>query len=163
MGNSEHELSAAAGARVFIIDAARPSAGWRISQQWKKVSFWFLSVRIVLLGSLCCCVVVPAFFSACFNLESQQLEENADWAWCRLEDPGPKAASQCIRIYIYISQWHFQQHVLHENVMERADFAGGSHRGMAASQCVDCGAWFGAPSVAAMAAMALGVVTRGTA
>ena len=44
--------------------------------------------------------------------------------------------------------------------------AGGSHRGMAASQCVDCGAWFGAPSVAAMAAMAamaLGVVTRGTA
>ena len=104
-----------------------------------------------------------SLFSACFNLESQQLEENADWAWCRLEDPGPKAASQCIRIYIYISQWHFQQHVLHENVMERADFAGGSHRGMAASQCVDCGAWFGAPSVAAMAAMALGVVTRGTA
>lgn len=141
---------------MFIIDAAQPSAGWRMSQQcqqWKKVSFWFLSVRIVLLGSLCCCLVVPAFFPACFNLESQQLEENADWAWCRLEDPGPKAASQCIRIYpsgIFSSMCCMK-------MSWKADFAGGSHRRMAASQCVDCGAWFGAPSVAAMA---LGVVTR---
>ena len=31
VGNSEHELSAAAGARVFIIDAAQPSVGWRLS------------------------------------------------------------------------------------------------------------------------------------
>lgn len=100
VGNSEHELSAAAGARVFIIDAAQPSAGWRIRQQWKKVSFWLRSVRVVMLGlgSLCCCLVVPAFYPACFNSESQQLEENADWAWCRVEDSWPRAAFQYIRI-----------------------------------------------------------------
>lgn len=63
------------------------------------------SLILVSIGANCAAresMLLPcrsSLFSACFNLESQQLEENADWAWCRLEDPGPKAASQCIRIY----------------------------------------------------------------